>query len=268
MDSYQVPVLKVCKVLKLNRSSFYYQKQETAATKRKIVTKRLVELAGDRPRFGYERLHVLLKREGIPVARNTVHRYYKAENLQLKRKNKKKRAKQVRHKPTIPKAPHELWTMDFMHDRLRDGRKYRILNVLDIYSRKSLGSYIDQSIDGEKVSNFLDKLGKKYKLPDMIQVDNGSEFTSKKFDHWAHLNEVQIKFIDPGKPTQNGFIESFNARMRDECLKCSHFISVVDAKEQVEVWRNDYNKCRPHSSLNQLTPDEFIQRFTAESRSP
>ena len=259
MVRYQVPISKVCKVLQFNRSSFYYQKQEKASTRRKIITKRLVELAGDRPRFGYERLNLLLKREGVPVARNTVHRYYKAENLQLRQKNKKKRAKHIRHKPTVASAPHDLWTMDFMHDRLGDGRKYRILNVLDICSRKFLGSYIDQSIDGEKVSNFLDELGRKYKLPAMIQVDNGSEFTSKKFDEWAHLNGIQITYIDPGKPTQNGFIESLIARMRDGCLRCSHFISVLDAREQVEAWRNDYNKCRPHPSLNHLIRDEYIQ---------
>ena len=230
----------------------------------------MIEIAQSRPRFGYERICTLLRKEGIRVGKNTVYRYYKEEKLQLRRKQKKKRAKHLRHEPFVPDRPHELWTMDFMQDRIKDGRKIRILNVLDIYSRKSLGSYVDSSIDSKKVVNFLEKLVVKYRRkPKAIQVDNGTEFTSRSLDEWAHLKEIQIKFIDPGKPTQNGFIESFNGRMRDECLRGSLFISIQDAKDQIKEWRNDYNKCRPHSSLEGLTPNEYIQRFllkTEESK--
>ena len=182
-----------------------------------------------------------------------------------KRKNKKKRAKHVRHTSPIAEYPHHIWTMDFMHDRLRGGRKIRILNILDIFSRKCVGSYVDFGINSEKVVDYLKSKKRYYAIPKYIRVDNGSEFTSKNLDQWAYENQVEISFIEPGKPTQNGFIESFNGRMRDECLRCSHFISLTDAREVVEKWRKDYNKFRPNSSLNNDAPNTFLERYFKEN---
>jgi putative transposase len=174
--------MKVCKVLGLHRSAFFYKPKESRLLRKKVIVNRLIELSGSRPRYGYLRLHVLVKREGFQVTRNTVHRYYTEEGLQLRRKTKKKRAKHVRHTPPVATASNQVWTLDFMHDRLSCGKKIRILNVLDVFSRKCVGSFVDHGVDAHKVVSFLEVITKRYSCPKAVRVDNGSEFTSKLFD--------------------------------------------------------------------------------------
>jgi putative transposase len=218
---------------------------------------RLKELAAQRPRFGYRRLHVLLRREDFQVNHKRVFRLYQEEGLKLRPKKRKRIASTQRVKPEPVTAANQLWTMDFVHDTLSCGRTFRALNIMDAYTRECLAIEVDTSLTGERVARVLEELGQQRTLPKIIQVDNGSEFTSRKLDQWAYQNKVALHFIEPGKPTQNGHIESFNGKLRDECLNQEWFTSLKQARMIIESWRQDYNQVRPHSSLDYLSPMDF-----------
>lgn len=218
------------------------------------------ELAELRKRFGCRRLHVLLKREGLVVNHKRTERIYREERLSLRIRKRKKRASQVRVE--LPKATraNELWSMDFMQDAMHNGRKFRLLTMLDTYTKESLKIEIDTSIGGKRVAAVLTEVGSVRGLPESIVVDNGPEFISNALDEWAYTQKVKLHFTRPGKPVDNAYMESFNGRLRDECLNQHWFLSLDHARRVVNEWRRDYNEDRPHSSLGDLSPNEFAKR--------
>lgn len=180
-----------------------------------------------------------------------------------------KRKKKIRSAARVPlpdaTAPDERWSMDFVHDTLARGKRYRVLTIIDLYTRESVATHVDFSIKAPQVVDVLDALRRQGRTPKAITVDNGSEFTSKELDAWAHIVGVSLDFIRPGKPTENGYIESFNGRLRDECLNASLFFSLADAKRLINEWRHDYNQFRPHSALRGLAPCQFWEQQTNRS---
>ena len=220
---------------------------------------RLRELAGSRVRYGYRRLTVLLRREGREVNAKRVYRLYREEGLQVRRTKRAKRAAHERVPLTGAMRPNQRWSMDFVSDRFADGRWFRILTVVDQYTRECLCAYADRSQTGEKVVAQMKHLASARGVPESITTDNGSEFAGRAMETWAYQTGVKLDFIRPGRPVQNGYIESFNGRLRDECLNGEVFFSLVDAREKLERWRRDYNHNRPHSALADRTPQEFAE---------
>ena len=230
------------------------------------VRGRLKELAQERPRFGYRRLGVLLRREGHPVNLKRVLRLYREESLKLRAKKRKRIASTQRVRPEATTAINQMWSMDFVSDTLSCGRRFRGLNIVDCHSREALCIEVDTSLTGQRVVRALHWLGETRGLPRTIQVDNGPEFTGRALDEWAFRNRVKLHFIEPGKPVQNAVIESFNGKMRDECLNQEWFRNLDEARTSIEKWREDYNGFRPHSSLDNLAPAVWAkQRKSAEN---
>jgi putative transposase len=218
---------------------------------------RLRELAGSRVRYGYRRLTVLLRREGRAVNTKRVYRLYREEGLQVRTTKRAKRAAHVRVPLTGATRQNQRWSMDFVSDRLADGRWFRILTVVDQYSRECLCAYADRSQTGEKVVEQMKRLVAGRGTPESITTDNGSEFAGRAMEAWAYQAGVKLDFIRPGRPVENGYIESFNGRLRDECLNGEVFFSLADTREKLERWRHDYNHKRPHSALQDCTPEEY-----------
>lgn len=193
-----------------------------------------------------------------------VARIYREEGLSLRiKRRRRKQAAALRVPRPNPSRPNEHWTMDFIFDTLTSNRRFKILTIEDTYTRECLAVRVDFSIGARSVIEVLDRLAETRGLPEIIRVDNGSEFTSNAFDEWAHRHKVQLDFIPPAKPVENAFIESFNGRLRDECLNDNQFLTLVEAQTIIEAWRRDYNEERPHGSLNGLTPREFAEQETA-----
>ena len=223
---------------------------------------RLRDLAASRVRYGYRRLHVLLKREGWQVNHKLVYRLYLEEGLQVRTKTPQRRKScQVRGERPSATKTNESWSMDFMADQLFDGRRFRLLTIVDNFSRESLAIRAGQRLTGDDVVGALDEILATRAAPQSIRVDNGPEFVSRSLDWWAYFNGVKLDFSRPGKPTDNALIESFNGKFRQECLNQHWFLSLEDAQEQVDSWREDYNRRRPHSSLGDRTPAEFAKFF-------
>jgi putative transposase len=220
---------------------------------------RLRDLAGSRVRYGYRRLTVLLRREGWAVNAKRVYRLYREEGLQVRTAKRGKRASHARVPLPEPVRANQRWSMDFVSDRFSDGRWFRILTVVDQYTRECLCVYADRSQTGEKVVEQMKRLVNLRGAPESITTDNGSEFAGQAMDAWAHQADVKLDFIRPGRPVQNGYIESFNGRLRDDCLNGEIFFSLSDAREKLERWRRDYNQKRPHTSLADRTPEEFAR---------
>jgi putative transposase len=221
------------------------------------LKERMGQLATERPRFGYRRLHVLLQREGVVVNRKKTYRLYKQANLHLRPKKRKRITSSTRVTPDAATGLNQIWTMDFVHDNLGCGRTFRTLNIMDAYSREALAIEADTSINGKRVVRVLEQIVALRGKPQMIQVDNGSEFRGIDLDQWAYKNQVKLHFIQPGKPTQNGHIESFNGKLRDECLNQEWFTSLFHARCVLEAWKDDYNTVRPHSALDYKTPAQW-----------
>jgi putative transposase len=200
---------------------------------------------------------VLLRREGHEVNHKLVYRVYRAEGLAVRRKKRKRIAASLRVVPPPPIAPRQQWTRDFTKDSLASGRGFRTLNVVDTFTRECLVIEVDHSLPGGRVVRVLERLRELHGLPEVIRIDNGSEFTSHVVDAWAYQRSIKLDFIRPGKPTDNGYIESFNGKFRDERLNENWFLSLDDAKAKIEAYRVDYNHVRPHSSLDNQTPIEF-----------
>jgi putative transposase len=262
---------RACRLIGMNRGSWRYQRKERREA---ALRARLRELAGERPRFGYRRLHRLLRREkehGVMkwmVNHKRVYRLYREEGLAMhRRKGKRFRAK-TRVPSVLPTRAKQMWTMDFTRDSLASGRKFRTLNLMDGYTREALWIETDTSLPGVRVVQVLERVAQERGLPEAIQVDNGPEFISRVVDQWAYANGVTLHFIDPGKPVQNAFIESFNGKFRDECLNQNWHTSLEDARRSIEAWRVDYNTVRPHSSLGYLTPVEYAASIAARPASP
>jgi putative transposase len=227
---------------------------------------RMRELALKKRRYGSPRLTVLLRREFGAVNHKRVERLYVLEGLALPRKRKKKRGILERVAIPVPEGPNERWSMDFVHDSFDSGRKFRMLNIVDDFNRECLRIEVDTSLSGHRVARVLNQLAETRGLPKYIVVDNGTEFTSRAMLEWENDNHTHLAFIDPGKPTQNAFVESFNGRLRDECLNENYFINLMYAREIIENWRLEYNSERPHSSLGNLSPWEFTELWEQEQK--
>jgi len=224
---------------------------------------RLRDLAQARVSYGYRRLHILLQREGWQVNHKRVYRLYREDGLQMRpRKHRRHVTACRRMEREVAMEQNDGWSMDFMSDELFDERRIRLLTIVDNFSRESLAIEVDQRIGGQRVVEVLMQLGKERGLPKTIRVDNGPEFTSKRLDQWAYLNGVELDFSRPGKPMDNGLIEAFNGRLRQECLNESWFLSLEDAREKVEAWRMDYNRERPHGALGNMAPLEYASSVT------
>jgi len=222
---------------------------------------RLRELASARVGYGYRRLQVLLRREGWRVNHKRVYRLYREEGLGLRRKPPRRRVACVKRemRPTA-EAKNECWSMDFVSDQLFDGRRLRVLTIVDNHTRESLALEVAPRIRGIEVVSVLERITQEHGFPGRIQVDNGPEFISKDVDRWAYWNGVELDFSRPGKPTDNAFVEAFISRFRQECLNQHWFMSLVDAQEKIEAWRKEYNHNRPHSSLGYQSPSEFADQ--------
>lgn len=228
------------------------------------LRQRLRELASERRWFGYRRLHILLKREGVVVNWKKLYRLYKEERLTVRKRGGRKRAIGTRAPMAIPQGTNQRWSLDFAHDTLADGRRFRILCVIDDFSQECLATIVDNAISGARAARELDAIAERRGYPCMVVSDNGSELTSNAILKWQQDRLVEWHYIAPGKPMQNGLVESFIGRLRDECLNEHLFTSYRHARDLIEDWRIDYNLTRPHSSLGGLTPNQFATRSTTD----
>jgi len=249
---------QACRYTGFARSS---QRYTTRRPEPVELRERLLTLATLRPRWGYRRLHWRLRREGYQVNRKRIYRLYREEGLGVRRRRRKRVAVERTPLPAATR-PLQRWSMDFISDALADGRKFRSLTIVDDCTRKSPAIETDFSLTGERVVAVLEGVGAVEGFPEVIVMDNGSEFTSAVLDQWAAERGVRLHFIEPGKPVQNAFAESFNGRVRDECLNENWFLSIHDARETIEAYRIDYNTERPHSSLGDLTPQEYAASWS------
>jgi putative transposase len=250
---------RTCGLLGQPRSTNRYQRQPRADDG---LRARVAELAAARPRFGYRRLTALLQREGVRVWHGRVHRITKELRLQVPRR---KRKRMVGSKPAAQEITrvNQRWGMDFVSDSLADGRTFRALAVVDHYTRECPVIEVDLSLPGARVLRVLEQLAEQRGLPDAIRVDHGPEFVCDAVRTWCEKKQVQLDYIEPGKPMQNGHVESFNGKFRDECLNTHWFTTMRQARNIVESWRADYNESRPHSALAYATPREFAIQSSA-----
>jgi len=248
---------RACRLVNLSRTTARYRPRRVDDPQ---VRRRLCELAERRPRFGYRRLTVLLRREGLMVNHKRVYRLYREEALMLRRKRRKRIASSCRVQPVQPVQARQHWAMDFTSDVLATGRRFRTLNVVDRFTRECLAIEVDMSLPGQRVVRTLERLRETHGVPKVLIVDNGPEFVGRALDVWAYQHGVQLHFIAPGKPMQNGHVESFNGKFRDECLNQHWFMDLADARSLIEGWRCDYNTVRPHSALGNQTPEHYAWR--------
>lgn len=261
VDAHGMSERRACRVIGADRSSVRY-----AATRPDDgeLRERLRAVAQERRRFGYRRLHVLLRREGMAVNRKRVQRIYVEEKLQVRRRGGRKRALGTRAPMAVPDVPNARWSLDFVHDQMTDGRRFRVLGIVDDCTRECLALVPDTSLSGVRVARELDAIIARRGRPTAIVSDNGTEFTSNALLAWAEDRGVAWEYIQPGKPVQNAFAESFNGRLRDELLNETLFRSIRHARLVIEAWRRDFNACRPHSRLGWLTPEEHARRLRGE----
>ena len=255
-----------CRLVELTRSSYYYK--TVRINNDEAVLKRIKELIATYKSYGLPILHDILHREGLVVNHKRTERIYKENSLALKLRKHHKRASMIRLELPEATRPNEHWAMDFMSDGLWNGRKIKTLNVLDIFTKECLAIEVDTSINGNRVTRILDWLVLTRRCPQVITTDNGPEFAGRALDKWAYDNGVNHDFIKPGKPIQNAFIESFNGRLRHECLNQHYFVTLEEAKKIIEDWRVEYNTFRPHGSLDGLTPAEFIKAWKEQQKTP
>ncbi len=251
---YGISRRRGCGLMGLRRSSLYYE-----AVKRddEPLRSAIREVASSRKRWGAPRVVMHLRRQGWADNHKRIERIYREEGLQVRRRKRKRSYVGNREPLTRPTGANQLWAMDFVSDALCNGRKLKLLTLIDCYTRESLRIEVDTSINGARVARVLEEVCKKRGFPARIITDNGPEFTGKALDAWAYARDVKLRFIDPGKPSQNGYIESFNGKLRDECLNEHWFTSLEDARQIIEDWRMDYNRIRPHSALGGMSPEEF-----------
>jgi len=248
---------RACELLDVNRRTI---RRKPPADKDAALRARMREIAETRRRFGVPRLHIMLRREGLVINHKRTERVYREEKLSLRLKKRNKRPSHARVPQVGPFCRDAQWGMDFLSDALMDGRRIRILTIVDLWDRSSPALEVDVSLPGQRVVRTLERLRLQGRLPQCIRMDNGPEFTGKALDAWAHTHNVRLDFIRPGKPMDNGHIESFNGKMRDECLNQNVFLSLADARDSLERWRDDYNQSRPHSSLDWMSPEEYYER--------
>ena len=258
VEVHEMSERRACHVISADRSSIRYRARRPDDAQ---LRSRLRQLAQQRRRFGYRRLHVLLKREGCEVNRKRIQRLYVEEKLQVRRRGGRKRALGTRVPMAVPDRPNARWSLDFAHDQMTDGRRFRILAVVDDYTRECLALVPDTSISGMRVARELDVITARRGRPASIVSDNGTELTSNAILGWADERSVAWHYIQPGKPVQNAFAESFIGRLRDELLNETLFRSIAHARRVLEAWRQDYNIDRPHSRLGWQSPIQYAARW-------
>jgi putative transposase len=251
-QEYAFSQRRACALLRVAVSSCRYQTRRSDEPLRS----RLVEIAREKPRFGYRRLHVLLSRAGEAVNHKRVHRVYREAGLSIRRK-KRKHCVRVGQPLRVCTAADQEWALDFVHDVVESGRSIRVLTVVDAYTRECLALEVDTSFASRRVTRALDSIIAERGRPLAIRCDNGPELTSRHFLAWCLEQKIELLHIQPGKPTQNARVESFNGRLREECLTVSWFQNLFDARRKIAAWRTEYNGYRPHSSLGYLTPNEY-----------
>lgn len=254
---------RACEVLRVDRSSVRYQSIRPDDVGLRAAMK---QVASERRRFGYRRIHVMLQRQGIVMNQKKLRRLYREENLQVRKRGGRKRALGTRRPMVLPRGANERWSLDFVSDALTDGRKFRVLVVVDDYSRECLTLMTDTSLSGLRVARELTALIARRGPPQTIVSDNGTELTSMAILKWCQDTGIEWHYIAPGKPMQNGFVESFNGSFRDECLNETLFSSLAEARTQITRWKEDYNSHRPHSSLGNITPSEFAMKMALEKQ--
>jgi putative transposase len=255
-EEFQASERRVCGLMDVPRTTYRYQSCRDDSELRE----RLSELARERPRFGYRRLHILLHREAIKVNHKKVQRVYRELGLTVKRTRRKRLERVLQPRPALT-APSQEWSIDFASDVTAGSQRIRVLSVIDSFTKQSLALDVDTSFPSRRVTRVLEKAICKYGKPLAIRCDNGPELTSRHFLAWAIENKIDILHIRPGKPTENAYVESFHGRLRDECLNVSWFWNLFDARRKISAWQQDYNSQRPHSSLGYRTPEEFTQQW-------
>lgn len=260
IDTYRVSARRASGLMQMARSTYYYRPQPRDDRAERA---RIREIAETRVRYGMWRIHVLMRREGWRINHKKTYRIYCAEGLNLRRKRPRRRVAAMHResRPTVSKI-NEAWSMDFVADELFNGRRFRALTVVDNCSREALAITVDQYLKGADVVDTMNLISGFRALPERIQVDNGSEFISKALDKWAYDHGIELDFSRPGKPTDNPFIESFNGSFRDECLNVNWFLSLGDARDKIERWRQEYNEDRTHTALGDITPKEYHRKHS------
>ena len=246
---------RACALTRQHRST---QRKPSRRDPRLELRQRMHEIAQTRVRYGYRRIQIMLRREGWPISRNLVYRLYREEGLALRSKRPRRRKMIVHREARVkPSRPNQVWSLDFVHDQLSGGQKFRILTVVDVYSREGLATEVDYRLRAENVVEVLNRLVRQRGAPKFLFADNGAEFTGHLVDLWAYHHNVRIDFSRPGKPTDNAFIETFNGSLRDECLNLHWFDNLAEAKRLIEAWRIDYNVSRPHMGIGNIPPREY-----------
>ena len=256
MEQHGLSERRACVLVGLSRTGFRYELQGRSD---EALRARLKALAEKYPRYGYLLLHGMLKAEDLVINRKRTYRVYTEEGLQVRTKKRKKLVR-PRVPLSVPSSANERWSMDFVSDQCSTGRRFRVLNIVDDHTRESVGQLVDTSISGRHVARFLDQIIERRGKPKAITCDNGSEFTSKAMFFWARESQVKLQFIQPGKPTQNAFVESFNGKFRDGCLNQHWFKDLEEARAVIEEWRQHYNLERPHSALGYIPPAVFAEK--------
>ncbi|ADI37994.1 integrase [Waddlia chondrophila WSU 86-1044] len=250
---------RACQLVGVHRSVVRYSSRKQDETA--LITK-IKQIAYEKRRFGYRRIHMILKREGVKVNHKKVYRIYRACGLKVLKRGGRKRAIGSRRAQDKPFARNQQWALDFVHDALANGRRIRLLTVIDTYTRECLRIFVDTSINGRKVTEILSEIMVANGKPKVVLSDNGTEFTSNTVLKWSSDQGIDWQYIEPGKPYQNGNIESFNGKLRDECLNENWFLNLSDARRIVGKWANEYNLYRPHSALGGLTPHELASQLS------
>ena len=262
IDKHGVSQRRACNALNVDRSTVRYRSKRADDSD---LREEIKLVAKERRRFGYRRIQVMLERKGIFMNYKKLRRIYTEEKLQVRRRGGRKRALGTRKPMVLPDGPNQRWSLDFVNDAFTDGRRFRILTVIDDFTRENLALLADTSLSGLRVSRELDRIIAERGQPATIVSDNGTEFTSMAILQWVQNTGIDWHYIAPGKPQQNGFIESFNGKLRDECLNETLFSSLAEAKETLKEWKDDYNQQRPHSALGNLTPLEFAEKKTLDN---
>ncbi len=264
IKNYQVSERRACRLVTLARATQRYKAILNPLNDRLRV--HLTTLAAAKPRYGSPRPYELIRRDGLVVNHKRIERLYRELGLSLKRKTKKRRYRSVnRVRLNPPTERHEIWSMDFVKAQLWRNGSFRCLTITDLFTKECPAIEVNLSLQASHVVRVLDRLAFLYGIPEKIIVDNGPEFISKRLERWAYENKVELIFIQPGKPTQNAFIESFNGKFRDECLNVHWFSDLDNARKKIETWRHEFNNDRPHSSLGNLTPNEFVAQLTTKT---
>ena len=260
VEEFNISIRRACSLIGSSRSSHYYPSKPRDDTE---IRRRLRELAHKHKRYGCPRLHVMLKREGYDINHKRIERLYREEKLKIRKKKRVKRPQRGKFKMPEVKRINHVWATDFIHDSLVNGRKLKNMPVLDLFGRRCLRIETAFSIGSMRVIDIMERLIAIYGQPEILLTDNAPEFISKAYRAWADKRGIKLCYIDPGKPLQNAYTESFNDKFRDECLNENYFIALAQAQAITGNWRIEYNSERPHSSLNYMTPDEFIAKDSA-----